>query len=294
MGIERRIFGLQGGGFGAFIGSSVVCLIAILTYKASSISKILYYCMFPFMLMALIIHQTRAWYMSIIVAILFFLIKSGRKMRKRAFFFTVFASGLAIGILFNSNFFGLTSRSNISMVEKTSFQLGLSADQSTGTGKFISGLSRLYVWIKGYNIFKEQPILGYGDANLRFRNMLTAQLGDPSNPNNGFVDSEFLNILYETGIVGFATWIFFLVCVFRACSQLLSLSSDSEWKMISLFISSSFIIFFVGGFFWCTTVTHEMIVYQGFLLGLLFASLRILETETKRKQAKKCINPDNM
>jgi len=273
MGFERRIFGLQGGGYGAFIGTSIICALSLILYStyAPFIKSLLVLCV-PILGVALILHQTRAWYLSTFLAILFLLLKFKRK-RKSYIFILLSIFVTFILLLLKTNLFGILPENLFQYAQKTAFQVGLPAEQSKG--KLLSVLSRLYLWWKGFQLFKTSPIFGFGLGNLRFKNMLTGELGDPTNPRCGFIDNQYLNILYETGIIGGICWFILIFRTFSTAKKLLAITREPDWQSIAFALIGSLIVFFVGGFFWCITVTHEMIVFLFFLLGLTFLSLQL-------------------
>ncbi|HEX9934153.1 MAG TPA: O-antigen ligase family protein [bacterium] len=275
--MDRRVFGLLGGGYGAFVGSSIVALVCLWTYRKSLLNRILFVAGLPILGLALMVHQTRTWYGSVFLAVLWVSIKSGWKKGIRLIAFSLILFVSAAALLFQARLFHIVPESVSSGVQQTTFQLGLSAGES----KFISGISRLFIWSKGFRIFLDHPVFGFGVSNLRFQNMVTGQLGDPSNPDNGYIDSQYLNVLYETGLFGFLIWMLLFLAVWRNTRRLQASDRNNSAKTVILSVSGSFIVFFAGGLFWCITEAHETIAYLAYLLGLLFSAQTVLEAEEK-------------
>jgi O-antigen ligase len=279
MGIERRIFGFIGGGYGVFIGTSIVCAFSLLVYSSRWIWKTSAFFSLCILGVAMILHQTRAWMGGTSLALLFVLgtIRPLKRLLRSCALIVV--AGVFVLVLLQTNLGGIASEDVTRVATQRSMQMGLSASQNTG--KFMSGVMRLMLWVEGYQIFKENPMFGFGIGNLRFRNMLTGELGDPAVEGLGYVDNQHLNVLYETGIFGFAAWSLLLILLLMRSLELLRLTKESEIKPVSSAVIGSLILFVTGGMFWCFTVTHEMIVLFTLLMGLLFASLRV----QKRQEA---------
>lgn len=276
-GYDSRVYGLLGGGFGAYIGICTIIAINIVIFSKVKIYRTFALIVLSILIAALILSQTRAWLLATIVAFLFVIYNIGHK--KYSIFFTLVFLSIAFIIFWSlsQNILGLSKPEIISSGAEKALQTGFGSEDIQG--KYISILMRIFIWIHGFSIFLNNPILGFGIGNLRFKNFFTGELGSPSEPNVGYVDNHWLNVLYETGIFGFIGWICFAFIVYRACRELIKKSQDADWKLISLSLSGSMIIFLIGGMFWALTVVHEMTVFIPFLIGLIFASLRILKNE---------------
>jgi hypothetical protein len=273
VGMSRRIFGLQGGGYGGFIGVSLVTAVGLWMYSRSLWNRILLYAGFPVLTVALILHQTRAWYGSVALALVFIWIRAGLRKKVKLLAAAILFSALGGYILFSTRLFNTLPSESVTVAQNTSFELGL----SPGQGKFVSSMSRLFVWWKGFQRFQESPVVGVGVANLRFQSMMTGQAGDPSHAEHGFVDSQYLNVLYETGVIGLACWIVFLATLYKKGGILLRKAEGGASKAIAFSVTGSLIVILAGGLFWCVTVTHEMIVLLAYLAGLLVAALGITQ-----------------
>ena len=213
MGLERRIFGLLGGGYGAFLGTSIVCAICYIFLGEKTREKYVSLCCIPILFVALVLHQTRAWFLATGVALIFIIFQIGwrKKLLK-----LMIVLGLLIAIVFGiltTNLIGLAPKAVTEFATEKSFQLGLSPDQHQG--KYLSILIRLFIWWNGLNIYLKHPVFGFGIGNLRFSNMMTAQLGSPAEEGVGYIDNHYLNILYETGILGITAWLALMIILFR-------------------------------------------------------------------------------
>lgn len=279
-GYDSRVFGLLGGGFGAFIGTSVLMAINILVFSNKKGEKLTALLSLPIMIFALVLSQTRAWFAGLLLALLFLLYHlRGSKSIK---FATLALSLVLITVaLLSLDVFTPSQAQIITSGTAQAFETGFGKGETLG--KYVSVLMRVFIWIHGFSIYMQNPILGYGIGNLRIKNYFTGDLGDPSDPQVGYIDNHWLNVLYETGILGIIGWIWFALLVFKSCKKLIGVSIEPEWKMICFSLIGSMLIYLVGGMFWVLTVAHEMTAVIPFLIGLIFASLRIIENENKAR-----------
>ena len=276
-GFERRIFGLLGGGYGAFIGSSIVCAVSLSVFSSSKTIKWLMVICLPLLTAALILSQTRAWMGSTVVALIFVITRMKWRRLLIRFFVVLILTITVVYLLLYTNSIGILPRTITQLATENSLQLGLGPSQNQG--KYLSTLSRLYIWWKGFQVFLTHPIFGVGIGNLRFRNMITGELGNPANEETGYVDNQYLNVLYEMGVFGFLAWMGLLYVIYKKCKELLKISIDNAYQSIVVPIVGSLIVFLTGGLFWCITATHEMAVMFAFLFGLLLAVSKLQISE---------------
>lgn len=282
-GYETRVFGLLGGGFGAYMGICTLLALSILVFSESKPRQLLALFILPILVSALLLSQTRAWLLATGCALLFMMWQTKNKKQTLKIMIILLAiSGMVYLTLYGRTIFSGGEAELISQGAGRAIETGLAKGDTQG--KYVSILMRLFIWMHGFSIYLKHPVFGFGIGNLRFRNFFTGELGAPSEPNVGYVDNHWLNVLYETGILGILGWIWLSVVVYKACAFLLRRSQEREWQIISLPLCGSMIIFLVGGMFWALTVVHEMTVLIPFLLGLIFASARILEKEKNRSE----------
>ncbi|MFQ5639065.1 MAG: O-antigen ligase family protein [bacterium] len=277
-GYETRVFGLLGAGFGAYTGLSMIIAANIMIFSHKKSLRFFALSVLILLTAALILSQTRAWLLATIIAFLFVVAKIGNKKYAIAFSVFFMLIFLVVFLSLSQDLLQVKQVDLISSATEKAFQTGFASTDIQG--KYVSILMRIFIWIHGFTIYMKTPILGFGIGNLRFRSFFTGELGAPSEPHVGYVDNHWLNVLYETGILGIISWIWFALVVYRACRELMKNSrEDREWKLISLSLSGAMIIFLVGGMFWTLTVVHEMTVFIPFLVGLIFASHRIMKFE---------------
>ena len=279
-GYEKRVYALVGGNFGAYCGIGVVIALNMLVFARGLLRRTITFAAFVFLTGALILSQTRAWIAGTILAILFLLFRLRR--RKAAFLLALFVVVLAATVIWSGSQEILDSvqRERIAGAAERAFETGLESDRVSA--RLLSLFMRLSAWINGFAWWISNPVFGGGIGNLRFKNYFTGELGDPSDPDVGYVDNHWLNVLYETGIVGLVAWIWFAVILYKAARTLLREATEPEWQMVALSLSGALIILLVGSMFWTLGVVHEMTVFVAFLSGLIFASLRLLRQKATK------------
>jgi O-antigen ligase len=288
-GLESRVFGMHGGGYGAFIGASIICAVSIIFFSRRTVMRFVLLCMLPFLTLALLLSQTRAWTFGTLLALLvIFYVHSGKSNKMKL---VVGLGALAALVLWlvQSGLFGFATTGSLEDATGKALQTGLLA--SDDKGKYLSGIVRLFIWWHGFNIYLQYPILGFGIGNLRFRNMFTGELGPADDPEMGFVDNHYLNVLFETGILGAIAWIWLMILVYRQYKALLHYSEDADWRSIAYALIGSLIVWAFGGIFWGLDHVHESTVMLAFLIGLVFAAGRISDKVELPSPSKKMQEP---
>ncbi len=272
-GLEARVFALHGGLYGAFIGTAVIAALSMIFFGRRSAMRYVLLMMLPFMILALLLSQTRAWTFGTLLALSVMIFSNAEKSRRLKLIFGVTLLAVAIVWLAQTGVFGLASSGSVEGATQKALQTGVMA--SDDKGKLLSSLLRIVNWWHGLNIYLQHPILGFGIGNLRFRNMVTGELGPADDENMGFVDNHYLNALYETGILGAVGWIALMIMIYRECRKLSRAVTEADERAMAYAIMSSLVLWAVGGMFWTLNNVHESTVMLAFLIGLLFASSRI-------------------
>ncbi len=274
-GYDNRVYGLLGGGFGAYCGIGAVMALNLFIFSRGLLRRTFAFGVFLFLTVALILSQTRAWIGGTLLALLFVLYRL--RHRKFAFLLALFVVVLATTVIWSGTQEILSSvqGERIGVAAERAFETGLESNQVSA--RLLSLFMRLSAWINGFAWWIQNPVFGGGIGNLRFKNYFTGELGDPADPDVGYVDNHWLNVLYETGIVGLVAWLWFVVVLYKACRALLEKALEPEWQLVALSLSSAVIILLVGSAFWALLVVHEMTVFIAFLAGLIFASLHLLQ-----------------
>jgi O-antigen ligase len=273
-GLEARVFALHGGLYGAFIGTAVIAALSMIFFGRRSALRYVLLMMLPVMILALLLSQTRAWTFGTLLALSVMIFSNAAKSRRLKLIFGVTLLAVVIVWLVQTGVFGLASSGAVEGATQKALQTGVMT--SDDKGKLLSSLLRLVNWWHGLNIYVQHPILGFGIGNLRFRNMVTGELGPADEENMGFVDNHYLNALYETGILGAVGWIALMIMIYRECRKLSNAVTEADERAIAYAIMGALVLWSVGGMFWTLNNVHESTVMLAFLIGLLFASRRII------------------
>jgi hypothetical protein len=280
LGLEQRVFGLHGGVYGAFVGTALICSAALVIYDRSRFMRAFQIIILPFLGLALLLSQTRAWTGGTMLALLYLVFSGGKRTAHLRF--VLLGGILAVLVLWvtQSGFleFGGKEAADAEQATGRAFHFGLTAEQDRG--KYLSSLTRVFIWWHGFKLYVQNPILGFGWGNLRFKSVFTGELASPHEYGMAYLDNHYLNVLYETGLLGIAGWIWLMVLLYRNGKRLHRAAPAGEWQAISRAIIGSLIIFAFGGIFWALTNVHETTVMWPFVMALLFAALRVLRRQS--------------
>ncbi|MBL7021334.1 MAG: O-antigen ligase family protein [Nitrospinaceae bacterium] len=138
---------------------------------------------------------------------------------------------------------------------------------------------RVLTWKGGWRIFKDHPITGCG---FKCVDSIHSQYPDPS----GYVEyfrgmhSNIFQLLVDTGIVGFGTWLSiwatYFIEVFKRWKTLAREKSQDNAAGILMGSSAAIIGFLVGGFFETNIYDSEIAMLVYFLMGLSLAQTKKL------------------
>ena len=277
LGIEQRVFGLHGGVYGAFIGIAIVCSVSLIIYGQKGLIRNVLIVILPFLILALLLSQTRAWTGGTFLALFYLIFSLGSKASSLRTVLLIVGLALIVFWLVQSGLLGLAGGGLFEQATGKAFHFGLTESQDRG--KYISSLMRIFLWWHGLNIYLQYPLFGFGWGNLRFKNMFTGELDSPYKWGAGYMDNHYLNVLYETGIIGIIGWIWLIFLIYRYSKVLHRLAPEGDWRAISRGIIGCLIVFAFGGIFWALTNVHETTVMVPYLIALIFASVRILRKQ---------------
>jgi putative inorganic carbon (HCO3(-)) transporter len=244
-----RIFGSAGGGYGSFIGISLSFALAVILYERSNI-KIKWLCVFslPFLCLALVLSQTRAWILGSIAACLLLLYHSYKRFKFRHKIITICCLILLL-TAFANQFRNIGSflfvRGSRNIVPKN-----LSLDLVD-----LSLVERLYFWNVGWNLFLKNPLTGMGIGNVRFlgKKWTPIDTNETTGDEAGYIDNHYLGILAETGIIGLIGWILLIGTILKSARNISKNIIDFKQRIFLNGISGGLIVLFIGGLFWNLT-----------------------------------------
>lgn len=126
-----------------------------------------------------------------------------------------------------------------------------------------AGSGRLGLWSTGWKLFTENPILGIGLGNFRYYNWII-------NHSERYIHNSYLQILVETGLVGFIIFAIFASKTLLNSFQLQKKVQNKNWLLVfgplCAFIAIALQSFFLSSFF---------DVAFWFALGIVVACLNI-------------------
>ena len=136
---------------------------------------------------------------------------------------------------------------------------------------------RKVVWSGGWEMFKDNPITGCG---FKCVDAVHSSYPDPT----GYIalqrgmHSNIMQLLVDTGIVGFATWLSIWVAYFiQAFKYYQALARDktpSNTKGLLLGSSAAVLSFLIGGFFESNFYDSEVIMLVYFIMGISLAKVK--------------------
>ena len=136
---------------------------------------------------------------------------------------------------------------------------------------------RQHVWKGGWEIFKDSPITGCG---YKCVDAVHTSYPDPT----GFIakqrgmHSNIMQLLIDTGIVGFGAWlsiwVAYFIEIFKRCQVSARDKTLNNNKGILLGSSAAILSFLVGGFFESSFYDSEIIMMVYFILGISLAKVK--------------------
>jgi O-antigen ligase len=140
---------------------------------------------------------------------------------------------------------------------------------------------RKYVWKGGWEIFKDYPITGCG---FKCVDAIHSRYPDPS----GFMElirgmhSNIMQLLVDTGIVGFGAWlsiwVAYFIEIFKRCQVSARDKTPGDNKGILLGCAAAILSFLVGGFFETHFYDSEIIMLVYFIMGVSLAKVKNVTT----------------
>lgn len=111
-----------------------------------------------------------------------------------------------------------------------------------------SASGRLYLWKKSVQVWKQNPVIGVGPGN--WKTEYQKHVVHPvTNVFNVRPMNDYVQILCETGLLGFVVYIFIIALVMVHTVKKFLFNRDSETAVFSLVVLCSFITFLTCSFF---------------------------------------------
>ncbi|TLS51998.1 O-antigen ligase family protein [Paenibacillus antri] len=164
--------------------------------------------------LCILLSFSRGAYLAILFGLVVSLFISGNLKRKVKVLFLV--SGFTAIVLGAGNYF--SDGLNINPVEI--IQQRFNSIQDDG------GSGRLYLWENALKTFWDNPLFGIGING-------TIEYSTEHYSHEGYVHNTFLEVLSESGIIGFLLYLTFWVSILHCCVRLLRINSNSKFLIVT-------------------------------------------------------------
>ena len=236
-------------------------------------------------LIGLILSQTRNAWLSTIVTFLFLLIFLFVNNKKYRINRKVILTVITIFILISGSFFIIAPKDlNVDVGKRleTKTQKVNLTDNPSSVGDN-SLLSRMFIWHTAINAFSTEPLIGIGLYSFKYTSKEYYTIPKPFFKQ--FVEHRtphvaYLEVLVETGIVGFIGFIVFLFSIHKQMirSTRYFMKEESISQTLLLLVSLVYISFSM--FMTEAWLYGQYLVWFGIIVGLIIANAKMLISET--------------
>jgi O-antigen ligase len=255
--------------------ASVTFIIPFFTLSVFSKSRYKwgYFSILSLLVSAMVLSYSRAAWISLGVALIFYILTKIRISFKLFSFGMVLILGLTI-FNFDSIYENL-SRTE----EKYGNDVTQHLTSVTNLQNDASNLERINRWVSAVEMFKDKPITGFGPGTyqfvyddfqrIEFMTRISTHHGDKGNAH-----SEYLMYLSETGFIGFLIFIIMVIYTVNLSMKLLYSNISKSEKQLVYAAILGLITFYVHGLFNSFMDSEKMIIlYFGSLAVLVRLSL---------------------
>lgn len=207
--------------YGSFVGVILLILLARSIFDKGIYDRTAWTALLSFYIVAMCFCFSRGAWLGVLVSIGFMLLQRDEGIQLRKFLF------ISVGIALILILLSIPTISNIVMS-----RLGTILNFRYGSNR-----ERLLRWGVAILMFIKSPIVGSGYGSFAFSYINNPEiLGFKSRFQMG-AHNEYLQILAETGIIGFATWIWIIVAFYRYGLNLLNKLKGEGYKDASFWRS---------------------------------------------------------
>ncbi|SHH38725.1 O-Antigen ligase [Clostridium collagenovorans DSM 3089] len=146
--------------FGYYLTITTVIVAILCVQETNKYLKALCYFQYSLMIMAMIINNTFATYIAVLMGLIFLIIGYFIKGEKNRKYFIPLIIFTFISIVMNSLYGGLIGE-NFSILSSDTKKIMMMSDDRGRAGS-----DRWMLWVSGIDFVKEKPLLGYGPDNL--------------------------------------------------------------------------------------------------------------------------------
>lgn len=273
----KRVLGILGVYYIDYAGlGSVIAFILVLHKRG--LKRVIFSAVFIVITLGLILTQTRnAWIsasftIGTLILFLFFNVKKTSMKRSVIVFLTLVV--IVLLIVFSSS----TKVDVGERLDVNKNTVSLTDDpESVGPNSFVS---RAMIWHTALYAFLEHPVIGIGTYAFRHTSQLYYII--PKGFYELYVEGNtphvtYLQVLTETGIVGFLAFLFFIVTLIKLLVQSLKLLMARDDLIITLMIIWSLVYIIFSMMMTESWLYGPYIVWFGVLLGFLVNNRKRLE-----------------
>lgn len=217
--------------------------------KITSVSTIIWTSLLIFLIIAEILSYSRAAWISIIGALVFYLLTFIKIPPKWYLIFALVGS-ITIALNFSNIYEGIRHNDSQKNTDNVEQHLETVTDLKSNA----SNLERINRWVCAYRMFSERPLFGWGPGTYQFQyakfqtDEYTTEISS-NNGDRGNAHSEYLTYLSEEGIIGL--FIFILLVVISTGKGLILIYEikTNETKLVLYGFFLGLITFYLHGFF---------------------------------------------
>lgn len=130
-----------------------------------------------------------------------------------------------------------------------------------------TNISRMNMWKTGIEMWKDKPLLGFGDIDL-YQSYLLYRTPTGDEP-AGHLHNNFIHLLVTLGIVGLSIVVFLFYSILKMEYEIFQNSiSDALLRNITIASIGIFCAFLINGLFEWNFGDHEIMVFVWFSVGL--------------------------
>jgi len=220
--------------------------IFFLRRKASILVKSLYLCIAAFLLVALIFSYTRAAWLSVLIALGFY-VGFWLKVRLRVMFL-ILGSLVALFFTFRTDILIALERNKQDSSKDFSRHISSITNVSTDA----SNKERLNRWACAIRMFKERPVWGWGPGTYQFlyapfqkrseMTIISTRRGDVGNAH-----SEYLGPLAEQGLLGSVAFLLIVIATMATAAKLYFRAKRRKVRIMAVILLLSLMTYYAHG-----------------------------------------------
>lgn len=211
--------------------------------------RIFYSCLLAVFIIAATLSYSRAAWASLVIAITINLML---KYRIKYKYLVYISCVIFLTLILNWQKIIVSVKENKEISHSNNVGMHLKSISNVNTDA--SNKERINRWKCALRMFADKPLTGFGPGTYQFFYGQYQQREDMTristyNGTKGHAHSEYLNYLSETGLPGLVIFLCLITTVSYKCLLLYRKSKEQNTKMVSLFIITGLITYFIHAFF---------------------------------------------